>query len=86
MHEVTECINDAIDALVQQGLHAFHMHETAARDLEHAKDEVDSKNWEIQRLRASDESSRITIMVSYQNRHRNEVSEITQTPYLTKLL
>ena len=64
MHEVTECINDAIDALVQQGLHAFHMHETAARDVENAKDEMDSKNWEIQRLRASEESSRITIMVS----------------------
>ena len=80
MDEVTHCNNDAIDALVQQELNAFHMHETTARDLEHAKDEMDSKNCEIQHLRASKESSRITIMVSCRYRQRDEVLEMMQIP------
>lgn len=62
--QVTKALFDAIDGLVQEGLQGFHKHESVARNLELAKEELDSKDREIQRLRANEESSRDTIMVS----------------------
>ena len=61
--QVTHVLFDAIDGLMQEGLQSFHRHESAARNLELAKEELDSKDREIQRLRANEESSRNTIMV-----------------------
>ena len=61
--QVTKTMFDAIDGLIQEGLQRFHKHESVARNLELAKEELDSKDREIQRLRANEESSRNTIMV-----------------------
>ena len=64
-HEaVTKLLYDSIENLMQEGLKAFHKHESAARDLVLAKEELGSKDREIQRLRANEESSRTTITVS----------------------
>lgn len=60
--QVTKTMFDAIDGLIQEGLQGFHKHESVARNLELAKEELDSKDREIQRLRANEESSRSTIM------------------------
>lgn len=41
MHEVTECINDAIDALVQQGLHAYvNLNQNLLRAVETSKSDA----------------------------------------------
>ena len=61
--QVTNALFEAIDGLMQEGLQGFHRHESAARNLELAKEELDSKELEIQRLRANEETSRNTIMV-----------------------
>lgn len=63
--EITKILFDSIESFMQQGLRAFHAHESAARDLSMAKEEIETKTRELQRLRASEESSRTTIAVSF---------------------
>jgi hypothetical protein len=64
-HEaVTQIMFDSIDNLMQEGLKAFHANESTSRDLTIAKEEMDSKDRDLQRLRSSEESSRNTITVS----------------------
>lgn len=60
----TKVVIDQIELLMQQGLKAFHAHESTTRDLSLAKEELESKDRELQRLRSSEESSRKTITVS----------------------
>jgi hypothetical protein len=71
--KASQIVFDAIDGLIQEGLHGFHKHDNAARRLESANEELDAKDRELQRLRASEESSRETILVRIQ---REKVSKI----------
>ena len=69
--QVTRLLHTTIDELIQEGLQGFHMHDSAARNLDLAREELDSKEREIQRLRACEESSRNTIMVRVPNGGRS---------------
>lgn len=52
-----------IELLIQQGLDTFHTQETLERELERLKEEKDSKEREVKRLRSSEAQSRATISV-----------------------
>jgi hypothetical protein len=61
--KISQLVFNAIDGFIQEGLQGFHKHDNVARRLESANEELDAKDRELQRLRASEESSRETILV-----------------------
>lgn len=56
-----KCVSEMVDSIMQDGLHAYHQMEHSTRELELAKETIETKNQELQRLRESDESQRKTI-------------------------
>ena len=55
-----------IESVIRQGLEAYHGWECMSRDLAYAKEEIESKDRDLKRLRATEEQSCTTVSVSYQ--------------------
>ena len=53
-----------IESMIHQGLEAYHGWEIMSRDLVHAKEEIETKDRDIKRLRTFEEQSRTTVSVS----------------------
>ena len=66
-NKTRELVVDQIELLMADGLKAFHGFERASKDLAFAKEEVDSKDRELQRLRKSEEESKLIISVRCSN-------------------
>lgn len=50
-----------IESMIHQGLEAYHGWEIMSRDLAHAKEEIETKDRDIKRLRTFEEQSRTTV-------------------------
>jgi hypothetical protein len=55
-----------IESVIRQGLEAYHARESVSRELVHAKEDIESKDRDLKRLRFSEEQSRTTVSVSIQ--------------------
>ena len=58
-------ISTQVEGLIRAGLDAFHRWEKSTSDLKLLKEELETKDLEIERLRAAEEKSRATISVRY---------------------
>mmetsp|Transcript_5028 Transcript_5028/g.7716 ORF Transcript_5028/g.7716 Transcript_5028/m.7716 type:complete len:195 (+) Transcript_5028:65-649(+) len=61
---ITQFLSSTIESLVQKGLSAFHAYESAKRELSLAKEEINQKQRDVQRLRSCEETSQKTIAVN----------------------
>lgn len=59
-------VHGQIESVIRQGLEAFHARESVSRELVHAKEDIESKDRDLKRLRFSEEQSRTTVSVRIQ--------------------